>query len=63
MENIQTEDTEEIICPYCWNENKDIWEYLIWENSFEWIHNCNYCWEDFDYYIEFTPSYTTKKLK
>lgn len=57
---LDTEHTDEIICPYCGNKISDSWEY---NNNEEGEIHCDECENDFYYSVHISASYSTERLK
>lgn len=57
-EEIDTEYTNNIICPYCGNEDTESYEY----HNNDGETNCNYCGEEFYYRRDIEITYCTRKI-
>ena len=59
MMEIDTYQTEEIICPFCAHEYSDSWEYHDYRGNL----SCNECRKEFYLEVNFDVSYSTSKNK
>jgi hypothetical protein len=54
-----TDNTDEIVCPYCGHEGSDSWEYSRDSGEIE----CGRCCQEFNYNRDVSVSYSTSKRK
>ncbi len=53
------EYTDEVVCPYCFHEHSDSWEFNDWVEGYE----CHECEKPFNVTRNVTINYSTSKYK
>jgi hypothetical protein len=59
MHELSHHYTDEVVCPYCLEEQSESWEFPDWVES----HDCHSCDKKFSIYRNVTINYSTHKLQ
>lgn len=59
---IEHENTQNIVCPYCGYEDPDSWEFKGEIDVYE-EYECENCENTFEVMMEFQVAYTSRKIK
>ena len=54
-------NSDEIVCPYCYYEFEDSWDFLGLSDENKIVMNCKACNKDFYMQHEYSVSYTTHR--